>query len=172
MKLWEQYRSCYQKDNSHYEYYTDDEDLIVLDAGKDGVTEAHIQALKELHKNEVVDEQRHARHQHNGEKTVNLKLNYDGLAEDERAYMDFFVDSHADPEWIVIQGEEKKDKRRRILKALKGLKRQPRRILLLVTMKGIKAADIARRKGVSRQTISASLALAREKFCKLFVNNP
>ena len=171
MKLWEQYRNCYQTDDTHYEYYTDDEELIVLDAGKDGVIGAHIQALKEMHRREIRDEQRHSRHQHNGENTVNFMLNYDGLDEDERAYMDFFVDCNANPEWIVIQREEKKDKHRRILKALKGLKRQPRRILLLVSMKRAKAADIARARGVSRQTISASLALARERFRKLFVNN-
>lgn len=172
MKLWEQYRSCYQKENSHYEYYTDDEDLIVLDAGKDGVTEAHIQELKELHRKELADEQRHAGHRYDGEKTLNDKLNYDALTEDERAYMGFFMDTEANPETLLLKKEERMAMHKNILRALKGLREEPRRILLLVSLRIARASDIARERDVSKQTISASLSLAKKRFRKLFVKNP
>jgi len=125
-----------------------------------------------LHRKELADEQRHARHKYDGEKTVNYKLNYDALTEDERAYMGFFMDTEANPETIMLQKEEQMEMRERILKALKGLKEKPRQILLFVSLRIAKASDIARARGVSKQAVSASLSLARKRFRKLFVNNP
>ena len=101
MKLWEQYRNCYKADDTHYEYYTDDEELIVLDAGIDGVTSAHIHKLKMFHRREINNEDRNHQKRYDGEKTIYKVFSYDAVGADMLERLEILQDYDADPARIL-----------------------------------------------------------------------
>lgn len=162
MTLWEQYKNCYSDDDSHYEYYDDDEELIILDAGRKGVTTEHIAKLKECHREELSNEERNSKKRWSGEATKRMVISFDALRKDALDGTDVLADPLSDPAIIF----EKQASTEQIQSLLMHMKPEQRELLWGYCFDGVTETEIAQREGVTQQAIQDRVDKARNKFCK------
>ena len=162
MTLWAQYKNCYSNDDSHYEYYDDDEELIILDAGQKGVTTEQISMLKKFHREELSNEERIHKKRWIGESTKRMVISYDALRKAALDGTDVLADPLSDPAIIF----EKQASTEQIQSLLMHMKPEQRELLWRYFFDGATETEIAQREGVTQQAIQGRVYKARNKFCK------
>lgn len=164
-KAFNQYPEVYVKSHTKYSYYTDSREKITLEAGKDGITEAWIEELKLMHREEM-NMMRRGRSKGAGQNyLLSLTQFEDELADKSEA----LVDQAGSVEEQFIAEEERCKMRRQIYETYKELSDEQKRLLIAVRLRGKTMTETAEKMGITRQAVSKQLNRITIKFSKATV---
>ena len=145
-----------------YSYFSVDGTSVVLTAGKDGVTEEHIQNLHSLQQAEFNNNRKARRHQ------LSLERFMDDAGKKDEVLKDQLVDIESD---YILQIEEA-SLRDRLSDAWRQLLPQQRELLLKLHIQQKTLTSIAQDEGVALQTIQDRLKRIDKKLKKILEQTP
>lgn len=167
-KFSEQYPNAFKQDNTQYTYYGDDGKEYRLTAGKDGVTEEHIDFLKKMHRRELASDLRYKRIRNTEDGYKPMVCSIDSLATDIMEESPMLIDPFSDMEENYIKAEEQTELRSRIQQAWSVLSDEQRDLLTKVRIQHISQVQIAEEEGVSPAAIRYRLNWIEKKMLSFF----
>ena len=158
-----QYPDIYSTDDIKYTFFFDSGERVTLVAGKDGVTQEWIHALKLEHRNEYNMLRRGVKAS-SETRVFSLDQYMDEVGDEGLSLMD----KSSDVEANYIAGVETFERRERIRAALDNLTPEQRDLLIRVRVRGITITSNAKEAGVTEGAIRDRLRKIEKKIRKQF----